>query len=197
MSFVYIVRSNFTRPDLEERWNAWYSGPKLTEMVTHPLFLSGQRYRAAGLDESILYLAVWVVESPEAFQTPEYRSTWGFVEWTPHIADWSRNLYRGPAEDVSDTLDVPPDGALYMAAFDGVPEMETASRLALVQAERPDVLWLPVAGLDRSCPAIGLQRLDGDSPKPLSPALAVGVRETTYRPITDRRRTPRYTSGQG
>jgi hypothetical protein len=192
VSFVYVVRSNFTRPDLEERWNAWYSGPKLAEMVTHPLFLSGQRYRAIGLDQSIRYLAVWVIESPEAFQTPEYRSTWGFVEWTPHITDWSRNLYRGPEEDVSDLVDVPPDGGLYVAAFDGVAEAEAASRLALVEAERPDVLWLPVAGLDRSCSAIGLLRLGAaDAPKPLPPGLAAGIRETTYRPITDRRRPPR------
>ena len=192
MSFVYVVRSNFTRPDLEERWNAWYSGPKLAEMVTHPLFLSGQRYGAAGLDQSIRYLAVWVVESPEAFTTPEYRSTWGFVGWTPHIADWSRNLYRGPEADVSDVLDVPPEGGLYVAAVDGVPEAEAASRLKLLEAGRPDVLWLSVAGLDRSCPAIGLLRLGaGRTPEPLPPGLGSGIRETLYRPITDRRRAKR------
>lgn len=192
MSFVYIVRSNFTRPDLEERWNAWYSGPKLAEMVTHPLFLSGQRYRAVGLDQAIGYLAVWVVESPEAFQTPEYRAGWGFAEWTPHIADWSRNLYAGPAEDVSDRLDVPPDGGLYLAAFDGAPAAEMAARLARLRAERPDVLWLEVAGLDRSCPAIGLQRLAaGATPKPLPREYGAGIRETLFRPITDRRRPAR------
>ena len=49
MSDVYAVRCNFSRPDLEERWHAWYSGPKLAEMMTHPFFLSGQRYRAAGV----------------------------------------------------------------------------------------------------------------------------------------------------
>ena len=192
MSFVYIVRSNFTCQDLEEQWNAWYSGPKLAEMLTHPLFLSGQRYRAADLDRSIRYLAVWVVESPEAFTTPEYRSTWGFVEWTPYIADWSRNLYRGPEEDVSDLLDVPPDGALYFAAFDGVPEAEAPSRLELLRAERPDVLWMGVAGLDRSCPAVGVRRLDADvKPEPLRSGLAAGIRESAYRPITDRRRAAR------
>lgn len=70
MSFVYAVRCNFADAELEDKWNAWYSGPKLAEMMTHPLFLSGQRYRAAGLDETIKYLALWVVESPDAFTTP-------------------------------------------------------------------------------------------------------------------------------
>jgi hypothetical protein len=77
MSDVYLVRCNFSRPDLEERWHAWYSGPKLAEMMT-------------------AWLAAWVVESPQAFETPEYKASWGFVDWAPYITDWSRNLFRGP-----------------------------------------------------------------------------------------------------
>ena len=64
-------------------------------MMTHPLFLSGQRYRASGLDQRVIYLAAWVVESPAAFETPQYRASWGFADWAPHITDWSRNLFRG------------------------------------------------------------------------------------------------------
>lgn len=190
MSDVYAVRCNFARPDLEAQWHAWYSGPKLAEMMTHPLFLSGQRYRAAALDQRIAYLAVWVVESPEAFETPEYRASWGFVEWAPHITDWSRNLFRGPASDVSDLLDVPPEGMLYVAAFDGVADDEAERRLARLRPERPDVLWMPVVGLDRSCPAVGLHRLaPGAVATPLPASLAAGIRETVYRPITPRRRS--------
>ena len=189
MSFVYAVRCNFNAPALEAAWHAWYSGPKLAEMMTHPRFLSGQRYRAAGLDETIAYLALWVVESPDAFTTPEYKSAWGFVEWTPHIGDWSRNLYRGPDHDVSDLLDVQAGERLYLAAFDGVAEADAESRRRGLEAARPDVTWLPVAGLDRSCPAIGVRRIDAvESPRPLPAALAAGIRETLYEPITDRRR---------
>lgn len=190
MSFVYAVRCNFTRRDLDGDWNAWYSGPKLAEMVEHPMFLSGQRYRAVGLDQTIAYLALWVVASPEAFETPEYTSSWGFVEWAPWITDWSRTLYRGPDEDVSDRLDVPPEGRLYLAAFDGIPEAEAGSRLEWLRSERRDILWMPVVGLDRSCPAIGVRTYAGGSaaPEPLPPRLAPGIRETVYRPITERRR---------
>jgi hypothetical protein len=190
VSFVYAVRCNFARPELEERWNAWYGGPKLAEMVTQPLFLSGQRYRAAGLDVTITYLALWVVESPEAFTTPVYKKNWGFAEWAPHITDWSRNLYRGPAGDASDLLDVPPGGALYFAAFDGVPEAEAEARRRALEAKRGDVAWMPVAGLDRSVPAIGFLKIPdaGRSPATLPPDLAAGIRESIYRPITDRHR---------
>lgn len=190
MSFVYAVRCNFARPDLRERWNAWYSGPKLAEMMTHPLFLSGQRYRAAALDQSIQYLALWVVESPGAFQTPQYRGSWGFAEWKPHITDWSRNLYQALDGDVSDLLDVPPEGGLYLVALDGVPEGEADVRLGALRRARPDVLWMRVAGLDRSCPGLGLRRIARPeaATEQLPRELAGGVRETVYRPITDRRR---------
>lgn len=192
MSYVYAVRCSFSRPDLEDRWHAWYSGPKLTQMLTQPFFHSGQRYRAAGLDQTITYLALWVVESPDAFATPEYKANWGFVDWTPYVTDWSRNLYRAPEGDASAMLDVPPRGGLYFAAFDGVPAAEVESRRQALAAKRGDVIWMPVAGLDRSCPVIGVRKLPdaGSPPERLPAGLAGGIRETIYRPITERRRAP-------
>ncbi len=190
MSFVYAVRCNFARPDLEERWHEWYSGPKLAEMLTQPYFLSGQRYRAAALDQTIKYLALWVVASPEAFATPVYKKNWGFADWTAHITDWSRNLYSAPEGDVSALLNVPPGGGLYFAALDGVPAAEVEPRLQALETRCPDVAWMLVAGLDRSCPAVGFRRLDDLSrpPQPVPRELAAGIRETLYRPITERRR---------
>ena len=189
MSHVYAVRCNFSQRDDEELWNAWYSGPKVAQMMTHPLFLSGQRYRAVGLDQRITYLALWVVESPAALETSQYRAASGYLDWAPSITDWSRNLFEGPAHDVSDQLDVPLYGALYVAALDGVVPGDAQRRLPRLRAERPDVLWMPVAGLDRSWPALGLQRLDTvDDVTPLPPSLAEGIRETVYRPMTPRAR---------
>jgi hypothetical protein len=189
MSFIYAVRSNFTRPDLEEQWHTWYSGPKLAEMVSHPHFLSGQRYEAVGLDRSVRYLALWVVDSPDAFTSPEYRASWGWAEWKPYIVDWSRNLYDAGDRDMTALLDVPASGGLYLAAFDGVAETNAATRLAQARAMRPDVTWMAVAGLDRSCPAIGVQTLaDPAKATPLPASLAVGMRETLFRPLTERRR---------
>jgi hypothetical protein len=48
---------------------------------------------------------------------------------------------------------------------------------------------MPVVGLDRSCPVIGVQRLpDPAKATPLPARLAAGVRETSFRPLTERRR---------
>jgi len=189
MSFVYAVRSNFTRPELEENWHAWYSGPKLVEMMTHPHFLSGQRYEAVGLDQTIRYLALWVVESPDAFTSRQYKASWGWGAWKPYISHWSRNLYDGGDRDMTALLDVPPEGGLYFAAFEGVAEGEAEGRRQHAQAARPDAIWMPVAGLDRSCPGIGVQKLaDPAKATPLPRPLAAGVRETTFRPLTERRR---------
>jgi len=189
VSFVYAVRCNFTRPDLEAAWHAWYNGPKMADMLSKPLFLSGQRFRAVGLDQTVRYLAVWVLASAEALATPEYRAQWGFSDWTPHVADWSRNLYGAPEGDLSGRLRVAPGGGLYLAALDGLSgaRAETAWRAA--QAERPDILWMPAAGLDRSCAAIGLQAVpDLNAPPPrLLPHLASGFRETLFMPISDYR----------
>ena len=195
MSCVYVVRSNFTRPDLEDKWHAWYSGPKLAEMVTHPHFLSGQRYEAVGLDQTIRYLALWVVESPDAFTSPEYKASWGWAEWKPYISHWSRNLYDAGERDMTALLDVPSGDGLYLAAFEGVAEAEAEKRRAQAQATRPEVIWMPVVGLDRSCPVIGVQKLaDPATATPLPAWLAAGVRETTFRPLTERRRAkPRRT----
>jgi hypothetical protein len=189
MSLVYAVRSNFTRPDLEQKWHAWYSGPKLAEMVTHPHFLSGQRYEAVGLDQTIRYLALWVLASPDAFSSAEYKASWGWAEWKPYISHWSRNLYEAGDRDMTALLDVPAGGGLYLAAFEGLTQADAEQRRAEVQAARPEVSWMPVIGLDRSCPVIGLQKLaDPEKATPLPARLATGVRETTFRPITERRR---------
>jgi len=185
VSAVYAVRCNFSRPDLEGRWHAWYNGPKTDEMLAKPGFLSGQRYRAAGMDQAITYLALWVLESPEALKTPAYTAQWGFADWSAHITDWSRNLYRAPDGDACAILDVPAKGALYFAALDAVPADEAEARRRAFEAARPDVTWLPVIGLDMSCPAIGVRVLPaiGQPPDPLPPHLAAGIRETLYAPL--------------
>ncbi len=68
MSFAYIVRCNFNDPTREPAWNDWYSGPKIAQMLRKPHFRSCQRFRkVAGQGRN--YLALWVLESPEAFKT--------------------------------------------------------------------------------------------------------------------------------
>ena len=60
MAFAYIVRCNFTEPAKEQAWNAWYSGPKIAQMLQKPLFRTCQRFkRTAGIGRN--YLALWTL----------------------------------------------------------------------------------------------------------------------------------------
>jgi hypothetical protein len=182
MACVYAVRCNFARADLEAAWNDWYSGPKLRQMLEKPLFLSGQRFAAAALDVRRRYLALWIVESPEAFKTKEYTSDWGFFEWQPYIADWSRDLYQAPDGDMTARFAADDATALYLVSFDGATPEAAEALCARIASARPGVTWMHAIGLDKHSPILGLQRLPrGTVPAPLA---VPGVHETMFEPIS-------------
>ena len=63
-------------------------------MLRKPHFRTCQRFkRAAGRGRD--YLALWMLQSPDAFRTEQYTTDWGFFEWAPYITDWSRDLFDG------------------------------------------------------------------------------------------------------
>jgi hypothetical protein len=184
MVFVYIVRCNFTEPEKEQAWNAWYNGPKIEQMLAKPYFRTCQRFRrATGTGRS--YLALWTLQSPEAFKTAEYQSDWGFFEWAPYITDWSRDLFDGRAAPET-AFAVPPEGSLHTVSFDGSSEEEANEACAVIAKSEPGLMWLPIAGLDRHTPMIGLQPL---SDLVLSRSSNYGrgkrIQEAIYRPISD------------
>ena len=182
MTFVYVVRCNFTEPAKEAAWNAWYSGPKIAQMLAQPYFLTCQRFRRiAGTGRD--YLALWTLQSPQAFETAQYRSQWGFSEWTPYITDWSRDLFDGGARSEA-AFAVPPDGALHVVSFDGA-----SADVAIAQ---PGLLWLPVAGLDRHTAMIGLAPLPVLATARLpSNDQAQRMQAAIYRPICNMMHAPR------
>jgi hypothetical protein len=183
MTFVYIVRCRFTEPSREQAWNAWYSGPKIEQMLAQPLFRTCQRFRrTAGSGRD--YLTVWTVESPRALDSPRYKAQWGFAEWTPCITDWSRDLFDGGAASET-ALAVAPDGALAVVAFDRMSDDEAAAAREKAARADPEMMWLPAVGLDRHTPMIGL--------RPLAAGASAGsaqdpgdqrVQRAVYRPIT-------------
>jgi hypothetical protein len=182
MVFVYIVRCNFTRPDKEDAWNAWYSGAKIKQMLAKPYFRTCQRFRlASGTGRN--YLTLWTLESPEAFATPQYTSDWGFFEWAPYISDWSRDLFDG-AHAQRDAFNVPNGGALHVISFDGLSEAETKATIP-GQADW-DMLWLPVAGLDRHTPMIGMRVLPAASHSSWDQSRAGRGQAAIYAPICPR-----------
>jgi hypothetical protein len=182
MAFVYIVRCNFTEPTKEQAWNAWYSGPKIAQMLAKPHFRTCQRFRrASGTGRN--YLALWTLCSPDAFKTEQYTTDWGFFEWAPHITDWSRDLFDGgnaPEQGYA----VPTQGALHVVSFDGMSLDEMNDARGAIAILLPDMRWLPVIGLDRHTPTIGL-RVRSDSTAASSPAVPAGVQQAVYWPISD------------
>jgi hypothetical protein len=187
--YLYAVRCNFTgSPERERLWHEWYDGPKRRQMLQLPQFLTMQRFRAAHLDARRKYLALWLVRSPGAFETPEYRAQWGFADWTGEIGDWSRDLYR--ADDaIDEMIEIKKNEALYVVSADGMSDCDARAAVAAVRAARPGVAWLESAGLDQHAPMLGLARLGaGAAMKPL--ADAHGLCETVFTPLGDRVRAP-------
>ncbi|HUK60564.1 MAG TPA: hypothetical protein VLV50_15145 [Stellaceae bacterium] len=184
-AYLYAVRCNFTDPAQLPAWNAWYGGPKMDEMLGLPYFISVQRYEAVALDTGRKYLALWRVERPEAFETPEYRAQWGFAQWTPFIRDWSRDLYRGPAE-IDAALDVKEDERLHVISFDGASEAAANASRGRVSSVRRDMIWLEAMGLDRHSPLLGIaKRASGWTAEPVADAVC---QETLLAPMMARRR---------
>jgi len=184
MPVVYIVRCNFSDPNKEWAWNDWYSGPKMKQMLAKPFFRTGQRFRkAAGTGRN--YLALWLLDSPEAFKTKEYTSDWGFFEWRPFIIDWSRDLFAGDGRS-DDDFAVVAQGALHVVSFDGMSAADAASARAATEKAVPGLMWLPIVGLDQHTPMIGLRPLpDVTNAKLCGVPLPAGVQEAVYTPISD------------
>lgn len=181
--YAYIVRCNFSDPAKEQAWNDWYSGPKIGQMLAKPYFRSTQRFRlTSGSGRN--YLALWILESPEAFKTKEYTSDWGFFEWRPYIIDWSRDLFSG--DDINDdSFAVSPQGALHVVSFDGMSKEEALKARKAYAFIHPKMTWLNIAGLDQHTQMIGLEALN-ELPRSWRPSNAFpGVQEHISLPISD------------
>lgn len=177
MAFVYIVRCNFTEPAREQAWNDWYSGAKIAQMLRKPGFLSCQRFRrSAGTGRD--YLALWVVQSPQAFKSEQYTTDWGFFDWERYVTDWSRDLFDGGSATATDFA-VPPQGALHVVSFDGASAAQADAARATLST--PAMKWLPIAGLDRHTPLIGVAVLDVAA---ASGPQAGAAQSAVYRPIS-------------
>ena len=97
---LYIVECGFADPAREAEWNAWYSGPKLSELLAVPGFRAAQRFRALDAEKSP-YLNLTSIETAEMFTNPSYRSQGGgrFGPWDlALIIDWRRLLFTGMEE---------------------------------------------------------------------------------------------------
>jgi len=135
--------------------------------------------------EGRTYLTLWTVQSPEAFETPEYKSDWGFFAWAPYVTAWSRDVFDSRfAPEAAFAVSL--TGSLHVVSCDGMSEDAACAARAVIARSYPQMLWLPVVGLDRSCPVIGLQPLpELASLRESNHGRAKQVQEAIYLPISD------------
>lgn len=170
--YLYLVRCNFTGSAQDEaRWNDWYSGPKMADMLRMPLFVSGRRYRSTGLDQDVRYLAIWQLRSPEALQSERYRRRWGFAEWADRVGDWSRDLAQVTAGPP--LWETPAATPIVVTAFD--------DDYGVDQQVLPGALWCKVIGLDHTWPWVAIEHSSAAAPQE---QLAAPVAwRTRYEPL--------------
>jgi hypothetical protein len=136
---LYVVRCRFVGTEAEEiEWNRWYSGPKTADMLRMPHFRSGHRFRSLGEDPAT-YLALWLVDGRDAFESDRYRQRWGFSDWSGHVTDWSRDLVE-PVRGSIQLLDL--ERPITVTATDTEPAGEAGDA-------GPSV-WSRNVGLDRT-----------------------------------------------
>ena len=69
------------RPTKEQAWNAWYSGPKIEQMLAKPHFRTCQRFRLAVGQRPQLSSAVDAAVTRGIPDPGVHVSDWGFFEW--------------------------------------------------------------------------------------------------------------------
>jgi hypothetical protein len=80
---------------------------------------------------------------------------------------------------------VPADGALHVVSFDRIKPDEADRARHSVAKTHPDMMWLPITGLDRHTPVIGLRVFRDAGAAAALPGAQSGIQEAIYRPISD------------
>jgi hypothetical protein len=94
---LYVVRCNFTDPERAAGWHEFYNEKHAQSLLGVPGFRSLTRFQAVGLDTSVEHMAMWEVDGPQVFESPEYRARSGGQwpeEWRPYVTDWTRSLFQ-------------------------------------------------------------------------------------------------------
>ena len=134
----------------ESEWHDWYAS-HIGKLLTVDGFHASQRFLSLTPTPSP-FLAIHDVDGPEIFESTSYKSVGGpsgTGEWQPLMSNWYRNLFDG--------LDRMPELAMnqHLIVFD-----EGAN----APAESADkVIWLSIAGLDRSAQHRGVLVLDAEA----------------------------------
>ena len=89
---VLMIVESRVDPDKEEEFNRWYDDQHLPDVVGCPYFIAAARYRSSD-DSPPVYLALYVLESEAAVDTPELKRVAGFGDLSPFV-QYQRRLFR-------------------------------------------------------------------------------------------------------
>lgn len=147
---LYMVEMDLPDRSREDAWHEWYAG-HIGKLLTVDGFHASQRFQSRTATPSP-FLAIHDVEGPEVFESARYKAVGGpsgTGEWQPLMTNWYRNLFDG---------------------MDRLPEVGSDQILvvldegAVVPSNLEDkVVWLSIAGLDRTAQHRGLLVLDTDA----------------------------------
>lgn len=165
---LYMVECGFSDPKLEDEWNAFYSGPKLADLLNRvPGFRRSQRFRELG-PSAAPYIAIHEVVSTELLSDPSYFGAGGgsFLQWQDYITNWRRTIFSG---------------------LDRLLEVGSEEILVVIdEAPRPvnmlDVTWLESAGLNDLVPNRGLAITS--AAKKTEIEVALGTLARIFEPIS-------------
>jgi hypothetical protein len=126
---IYLVNAN-PEPDWEDEFNRWYWQEHLPNLLAVPGYRAGHRYVA--VDGEPKYLALWEIDSVEAYDSPEHAQAVN-TPWTAKVKEHNtsqmafyrqlnpaKGLMRGPAYGDGQT----PAGGLMVFRMDVAPEHE-------------------------------------------------------------------------
>lgn len=165
---LYMVECGFSEPALEDEWNAFYSGPKLADLLERvPGFRRSQRFREVG-ESDAPYIAIHEVVSAELLSDPSYFGAGGgsFLQWQGYITNWRRTIFSG---------------------LDRLPEVAADQRLVVLDeaprdVEGWDIHWLQAGGLGDLVSNRGVAIVDADRADRARDALGGAAR--VFAPIS-------------
>lgn len=93
LPWLFVVEARID-PDIEDEWNRFYDDEHLPQVVACPGFLSGARWVSESEAGERRYLAVYEVEGPEVFETPEFLQATGWGKFKKYIQEDRTRLYQ-------------------------------------------------------------------------------------------------------
>lgn len=90
--YLYIVRSQFAEPTLENAWNEWYTGIHIPEMLSVPGIVTATRYRELAVQHQ--YVAMYEIEDLTVFSHDRYLEIAGWHDWLPYLSNWTKSIVK-------------------------------------------------------------------------------------------------------